>query len=69
MFLSTYGLHCQRKGVNPINIFRPTIPFFHDETIIRPIQIRQDTTDDKNLDQVSAKKFQKDYVERPDVSK
>ena len=55
MFLSTYGRHCQRKGANPITIFRPTIPFFHDETTIRRIQIRQDTPDNKNLDQVSAK--------------
>ena len=55
MFLSAYGLHWQRKGANPITIFRPTIPFFRDETTIRRIQIGQDTTDNKNLDQVSAK--------------
>ena len=45
----------REKGQTPVTIFRHTIPFFHDETTIRRIQIRQDTTDNKNLDQVSTK--------------
>ena len=63
MFLSTYGRHCQRKGANPITIFRPTIPFLHDETTIRQIQIRQDTPDNKKSWSSERKmfvKFQKD---------
>ena len=44
-------------------MFRPTIPFLHDETTIRRIQIRQDTPDNKKSWSSERKmfdKFQKD---------
>lgn len=53
----------REKGQTPVTIFRHTIPFFHDETTIRRIQIRQDTPNDKTTWSGERKmfvKFQKD---------
>ena len=57
MFLSTYGRHCQRKRDKPDNYISSYFSLFSmTKPIIRGIQIRQDTPDNKKLDQVSSAK-------------